>query len=201
METASKEKTVSHSTIDSTASRSLGQYFENFRTSARSPNSAQGPGTGNGSAGVSGFSQIMSQLQTLATSDPTQFKQESANIASQLNAAAGQTSGNEAQLLQSLADQFQQASQTGQLPGLSGHNHVHHHHHGSGSSGSSGTQSAGSSSSDINSLFSQYKPNANGFYGPENATDARLAAIQAGAAGLTMGQTYYVPGVGLCEVV
>jgi len=191
---------VSHSAIDSSTSRSLAQHLEAAHAAGRWPSLTQGAGTAGGSSSVSGFSQIISQLQALATSDPTQFKQESADIASQLNAAAGQASGTVAQVLQNLAGQFQQAAQTGDLPSLVAHHHRHHRHHGSSACSPSSDQSTASSSSDVSSYFSQYSQNANGYYGPENATSPVTAAIQAGAKGLTVGQTYYVPGVGMCEV-
>ena len=191
---------MSHSTIDSSAGRSMMQLFEASHHSTRTWQSAQGAGTGGNSVSASGFSQVITQLQQLAASDPTQFKQQSADIATQLTTAAGQSSGTVAEVLQNLASQFQQASQTGQAPGTSGHHRAHHHHHGgsSGASSATGNQKAQDST---NGSLPQIPKNANGYYGPENATDPMTAAIQAGAAGLTIGQTYYVPGVGMCEVV
>ncbi|MGD0577520.1 MAG: hypothetical protein ABSC08_01200 [Bryobacteraceae bacterium] len=201
---------MSNSTIDSSSSRSLMQHLETSdRLSKRlqsssQTNSTQGSGTGSNSVSVSGFSQVINQLQDLATSDPTQFKQQSADIASQLNAVASQTSGSEAQIFQNLASQFQQASQTGEVPQLALHHQGRHHHGGSTvTSNAATTSGAGNATSAASTTMPQIAQNANGFYGPENATDPITAAIAAGAAGLQIGQTYYsgVPGWGLSEVV
>lgn len=93
---------------------------------------------------LSPFAQLMTQLQQLQQSDPTQFKQETAQLASSLQqaSATAQANGNsrEATLLGDLSGAFQTASTAGQMPDFAqaasqgaapaGH---HHHHHGGGS--------------------------------------------------------------------
>jgi hypothetical protein len=87
------------------------------------------------SASVSGSASLLSQLQQLSFSNPAAFKTATADIATQLQAEAQQTSGSQGQALSSLAAKFQQASQTGDLSSLQS-SHAHHgghHHHGGGS--------------------------------------------------------------------
>jgi hypothetical protein len=100
-------------------------------------------------ADLSGPAQFFSALQQLSVSNPSQFKQITAQISQQLNAAAqSATDPNEAQQLRAVASRFQQASQTGDFSSLQtqppsgadastsasgsaqGHLGHHHHHHG-----------------------------------------------------------------------
>jgi hypothetical protein len=109
-------------------------------------------------ADLSGLAQFFSALKQLSVSNPSQFKQITAQISQQLNAAAqSATDPNEAQQLTAVANRFQQASQTGDFSSLlpqqqsgadastsasgstQGH-HGHHHHHGGYSQASSGTE-------------------------------------------------------------
>jgi hypothetical protein len=94
---------------------------------------------------LSPLAQVLSTLQQLQQSNPTEYQQITAQIATNLQTAAqsAQSSGNTtaANQLNQLATDFTTASQTGQLPNiqdlaqaLGGH---HHHHHGHGGSGSS----------------------------------------------------------------
>lgn len=200
---------MSNLTIDPSSSLSRSQQFGTLDRLKRNTLSASQTisrlsSADGAAAGNSGFGQILSQLQNLATSDPTQFKQQTANIASQLNTMASQASGFEAQLFQNLSIQFQQASQTGQVPKLA---EQHHGRHQCGSSTVTSPTAAKSGAEGLASAASaSYTPiaqNPNGYYGPENATDPITAAIQAGAAGLGFGQTYNsgVPGLGISEVV
>lgn len=175
---------MSNSTIDSSSSQSLFQQLATLYRSTRQSLSSSQSG--------SGFGQIVNQLQGLATSDPSQFQQQTADIASQLKTVAGQTSGLEARLFQNLANQFQQASQTGQVPKLGASHHGRHHEQ--GSTVTSNTAAASTSTSQI-------AQNADGTYGPENAVDSRTAAIQAAAFGVGFGQTFQIPGGGTGEVV
>ena len=104
--------------------------------------------TTNDSSQISPFAQLMTTLQNLQQSNPTQFKQVTATLASDLQAAAtnAQNNGNsaEANALNQLASSFQQSSQNGQLPSFlqqgsqsgSTSGHHHHHHHGGGSDSS-----------------------------------------------------------------
>ena len=120
----------------------------------------------NDTSQVSPFAQLVSQLQQqLQPSNPAQFQQVTATLASDLQAAArtAQNSGRpgEADALNQLAAAFNQASQTGQLPSFAPHGaypsggfaphgaypadtsaHHHHHHH-------AGAQAAGQ---DLNSI-------------------------------------------------
>jgi hypothetical protein len=100
--------------------------------------------------GVSGIGKLLSSLQDLATSDPAKFKQETSDIATQLNDAANNTTGDESSFLKGLANQFQQASDTGDASALTPKHHGHHSHASSGSSSSSST----ASQYDESSLFS-----------------------------------------------
>ena len=95
---------------------------------------------------ISGPGQLMSQLQQLQSSNPAEFKQVTAQIAQTLQQDASTQTGSAATALQQIASQFQQASQTGQMPlpadGASGHHHGH---------GSYAAQ-AGGSSDDVMSI-------------------------------------------------
>ena len=121
-------------TIGSISSQSLMPQLGTLDRLKRNalPSSQGDSGLSSGSSGnpasISGFGQILNQLQNLATGKPAQFKQQTANIASQLGAMASQAKGFEAQLFQNLATQFQQASQTGQVPKLTQNHHSRHYH-------------------------------------------------------------------------
>src|ERR1700722_3764343 len=68
------------------------------------------------SANFSQFAHLFQQLQQLQTTNPADFKQVTASAASQLQAAAKQsTDPAQASFLSNLADKFQQASQSGNL--------------------------------------------------------------------------------------
>jgi hypothetical protein len=115
---------------------------------------------------LSPFAQIASSLQQLQQSNPTEYQQVTAAIATNLTTAAqtATTDGNTnaANTLTTLASDFTSASQNGQLPnlqdlaqatgGTSGHHH--HHHHGGGGS-SSGSTTSGSTSSTSGTTGSQ----------------------------------------------
>jgi hypothetical protein len=104
---------------------------------------------GAATASISTPGQLFSGLQQLSQQNPTQFKTVSAQLATNFQNAAQTTSGPQAQFLNSLAAQFGQAAQTGQLAapqaaagagsaagGAGGHHH-HHHGHGMSTGGSS----------------------------------------------------------------
>ena len=117
---------------------------------------------------LSPFAQLMSTLQQLQQSNPTQYTQVTSQIATNLQSAAqtatadGNTSA--ASQLTQLATDFTNASTSGQLPNIQdlaqavgggGHHHHHHFHAESGSSsdsssGASSTGSTGSTSSTSN---------------------------------------------------
>ena len=109
---------------------------------------------------LSPFAQMLSTLQQLQQSNPTQYQQVTQQISTNLQNAAqtAQSQGNTtaANQLNQLATDFSNASSSGQLPSIQdlaqaiGGGHHHHHHGGGGhSSSASSTDSAtdGSSSS------------------------------------------------------
>ncbi len=77
---------------------------------------------GSNSGTLSPFAQMLSQLQKLEQSSPTQYAQVSQQISTNLSAAAStaQTRGNSklATQLNTLSKDFSTASQTGQLPNV-----------------------------------------------------------------------------------
>jgi hypothetical protein len=98
--------------------------------------------------------QLFSQLQNLAQTDPTKFKEVTADIASQLKDAAASQTGKQADFLNELAGRFDAASQSGKMSDLkppqeqaqaSG---LHHHHsvQGAGNAESSSSSQAGADS-------------------------------------------------------
>jgi hypothetical protein len=113
---------------------------------------------------LSPFAQLASILQQLQQSNPTQYKQVTAQIATNLQAAAqtatSQGNSSAANQLTQLATDFTNASQSGQLPNLQdlaqavgggGGGHHHHHHAEAASSDNSATSAGSSSSSTSNS--------------------------------------------------
>ncbi len=111
---------------------------------------------------LSPFAQLMSTLQQLQQSNPTEYQQVTAQIATNLTAAA-QTATSEgnttaASQLTQLANDFNTASTSGQLPNVQdlaqavggGHHHHHHAHavsNDSDASSSANASTAGSASS------------------------------------------------------
>jgi len=108
---------------------------------------------------------MLSLLQQLQQSNPTQFQQVTSQIATNLESAAktAQAAGNStlATQLNQLGSEFQNASQTGQMPSvqqlqqaaIGGHHHHHHHHAEASSSSTSNSSSSSTSSSNAaNSL-------------------------------------------------
>jgi peptidoglycan DL-endopeptidase CwlO len=105
---------------------------------------------------LSPFAQILSTLQQLQQSNPTEYQQVTSQIATNLQSAAKTATGDgntsQANELNQLATDFQNASQNNTLPNvqdlaqaLSGHGHHHGGHHVSSSSDSSSTSAATSS--------------------------------------------------------
>ena len=105
---------------------------------------------------LSPFAQLLSTLQQLQESNPTQYQQVTEQISTNLQSAA-QTATNEgntsaASQLNQLATDFSNASQSGQLPNISdlaqaiGGGGHHHHHHGHQESSFSSTDASSSSS-------------------------------------------------------
>jgi hypothetical protein len=131
---------------------------------------------------LSPFAQLLSTLQQLQQSNPTQYQQVTQQIATNLQTAAqtATSDGNTtaATQLTQLATDFTNASQTGQLPNIQdlaaavggggGHHHHHHFHNdvsGASSSGASSsstsTTSTGSSSgtSPLDQLLAAFQTN------------------------------------------
>jgi hypothetical protein len=109
---------------------------------------------------LSPFAQLLSTLQQLQQSNPTEYQQVTQQIATNLQSAAqtATTDGNTsaASQLTQLATDFTTASQSGQLPNISdlaqaigggGHHHHHHGHHASSSDSSTDSSSSSTSSS------------------------------------------------------
>lgn len=150
------------SQTDSTSSTSsLTNLLSENSTS--STNSASGD-----SSSVSSPGQLFSELQKLSQSDPAEFKKITAQIATQLQAAAkNSTNSEQANFLNQMAANFQKASQSGNFSDLfpnqsqtsnsvggTGGGH-HHHAHGHSDSDSDTTSLSSSSSNPISSIFSQ----------------------------------------------
>jgi hypothetical protein len=119
------------------------------------------------SVNMSQSGQLWSELQSLSQNDPSEFEQVTANIASQLTSLASSMTGSQANFVDSLAQRFQAASQSGSMSDLapptgtgqaqeSGQAQGHHRHHHHGEQGASGsTQSSTSAQPSGGSLFEQ----------------------------------------------
>lgn len=113
---------------------------------------------------LSPFAQLMNTLQQLQQSNPTQYKQVTQDIATNLQKAAttAQSEGNTslAAQLNQLSTDFTNASQSGQLPNVAdlaqatgaGHHHGHHHHHASSDATSQALSAFQTSSTQSDSL-------------------------------------------------
>jgi hypothetical protein len=145
---------------------SINNYFTNHTASVlskglptKSPgNNANGvSGASSGSGQLSPFAQLLSTLQQLEQSNPTQYQQVTQQIATKLQSAAATDTknGNSAQAAQltTLSKDFSTASQNGQLPnaqdlasalGGAGHHHLHGQVSAADLAGSSSTGSASS---------------------------------------------------------
>jgi hypothetical protein len=135
---------------------------------------------------LSPLAQVLSSLQNLQQSNPTEYQQVTQQIAANLQSAA-QAATNEgnstaANQLNQLSKDFSTASQTGQLPNISdlaqaigggGGHHRHHHggHHASSSSSSTDSTSTSSSTGSTASTSTS----------SSNPLDQLLAAFQANA--------------------
>jgi hypothetical protein len=121
---------------------------------------------------------MISKLNSLATSDPTTFKTLTAQIASQLTTAAANTSGPQADFLTQLAQQFTDASQTGDASKLQPSGHHHHRHHASAaysaqnSTGTSTGTTTGTSTAANGSTSASSTPSGQATAGPSAALQA-----------------------------
>jgi hypothetical protein len=103
---------------------------------------------------LSPFAQVLNTLQQLQQSNPSQYGQVTQQIAANLQSAAqtAQANGNTtaASALNTLANDFTSASQSGQLPNVQdiakamAGGHHHHHAHAASSDSDAGTTSSGS---------------------------------------------------------
>ena len=123
---------------------------------------------------LSPFAQLMSTLQQLQQSNPTEYQQITQQIATNLQSAAktAQADGNTtaANQLNQLATDFTNASTSGQLPSIQdlakavgGHHHHHHSHAASSdadSNSSSSSSSSSSTSQSLSQLLSAFQTNA-----------------------------------------
>ncbi len=109
---------------------------------------------------------MLSELQQLQQSNPTQYQQVTQQISTNLTAAAQQATseGNTtaASQLTQLATDFSNASSSGQLPNIQdlaqamgGHHHGGHHHHSSVNLGSSSSSDSSSNSSSASQSLQQ----------------------------------------------
>lgn len=95
-----------------------------------------------GNVDLSQAAEFFSNLQNLSQTDSAQFKQLTAQISSQLQAAASSATGSAQSFLSNLSSQFNTASQTGSTSAIepsqdSGGHHGHHHHLSSSSTANS----------------------------------------------------------------
>jgi hypothetical protein len=138
----------------------LGTALQATGLSGKSTSSSVSGASGQSDSGqLSPFAQLMSTLQQLQQSNPTEYQQVTQQIAGNLQSAAqtatadGNTSA--ASQLTQLATDFTTASQSGQLPNVSdlaqaiggGGHHHHHGHHASSSDSSTDSSSTSSTSS------------------------------------------------------
>jgi hypothetical protein len=140
---------------------------------------------------LSPFVQVLSTLQQLQQSNPSQYQQVTQQIATNLQSAArtAQSQGNTAAAnqLNQLASDFTSASQNGQLPNaqdlakaLSGHRHHGggHHHHASSDSSDSSTSStdASSSGSSLSQLLSAFQTDQSQALNPMSIIENTLSS-------------------------
>jgi hypothetical protein len=124
------------------------------------------------STNLSPFAQLLSGLQQLQSQDPTRFSQVTSQISSQLQSAAQQASGLQSTGLGNLADEFQNASTTGNLSPLETQPHGHHGHHGGGGGTyDANGQSTGNGNSGLQQtlqqLFTQFTSEVNSALGQQ----------------------------------
>lgn len=149
------------SSVDSILSSALQKVGLTSNGTANSLSSIVGstPAQQPDSSQLSPLGQVLSTLQQLQQSNPTEYKQVTQQIATNLTSAAqtAQTDGNTtaANQLTQLASDFTNASTSGQLPNIQdlaqavgggGGGHHHHHHQAESSSSTSSTSSSSSTS-------------------------------------------------------
>jgi len=118
---------------------------------------------------LSPFAQLMSTLQQLQQSNPTEYTQVTQQIATNLQSAAqtATADGNSTQAAQlnQLATDFTSASQNGQLPNIQdlaqaiGGGH-HHHHHAHAASSDADSSSTSNTTSQLSQLLAAFQANS-----------------------------------------
>lgn len=114
--------------VNSISSSNLWQILESAATSqvnsatsattSAAPAATSAPGSADSSS-LSGPGQFFSELQKLATSNPTEFKKITAEVAQQLQSAAqSSTDPGQANFLNQMASNFEKASQSGNFSDL-----------------------------------------------------------------------------------
>lgn len=197
-------------------------YIQSILSSFKSSNSnSSSKGSGvdassltlpqDGNAQLSPFAQVMSTLQQLQQSNPTQYRQVTSQIATNLQSAAqtATTDGNTtlANQLNQLATDFTNASQNNTLPNVQdlaqamGGGHGHHHHMSSGSStsGSSsstdsttssttGTTSSNSTTAELNQLLAAFMSNSASSSQSSSLDPFSIISNTLCSAGISLGQ-------------
>jgi hypothetical protein len=147
----------------SLASGYIQSLFSNPQSGSSSTNATTAGASGNiqDTNGLSPFAQVLSSLQQLQQSNPTQYAQVTQQISANLQTAAqtATTNGNSslATELTQLSTDFKSASTSGQLPNIQdlaqaiGGGH-HHHQHGGGASSASTSAPGSSATSPTDSL-------------------------------------------------
>jgi hypothetical protein len=159
------------------------------QTGATNDSASVGATTQSDNGELSPLAQVLSQLQQLQQSNPTEYAQITGQISTNLKNAAGtaENDGNTqaASQLNQLATDFSNASSSGQLPNIQdlaqalGAGHHGHHHHGSDSDSSSA-----SSTQAVSQLFTPFEPNGgqNNSLNPSSIILNTLADATDGAA-------------------
>lgn len=151
---------MSLSPIIGAASQVLNLFSSGATGSASSTSTSNNPLSSildsSGNVDLSQAAQVFSKLQDLSQSSPTQFKQLTAKISTELQTEAQKATGSAQTFLSNLANQFNTASQTGSTSSLQpqsaspgGHHHGHH-------------QSAGQAAYDANNSNTDAQATAQG---------------------------------------
>jgi hypothetical protein len=168
----------------------LGTAVQNTGLSTNTSSSTSGVSSQQPDSGqLSPFAQLMSTLQQLQESNPTEYKQVTQQIATNLQTAAqtATTDGNTsaASQLTTLATDFTNASQSGQLPNISDLAQAigggHHHHHGHHASSSDSSSDSSSTSSSATSSSAASTSGSTSTSSSSSLLDQLLAAFQANA--------------------
>ncbi len=179
---------VSNSYIQSLIGTALGNANSASTSGASSTNASSLLGLQNNNS-MSPFAQMLSTLQQMQQSNPSQYQQVTQQISTALQSAAqtAQTDGNTnaATKLNQLATDFTSASQSGQLPNVQDlaqavggghHHHGHGHHHSDAASSSSSTSDSSSTgttsgtstsaNSSISQLLSSFQSSSSSAFDP-----------------------------------